>query len=373
MFRRHKNSLVPLIAAVLLASFLELRTRNAVTRLPASGSLSPNTNAAEPSVPQEAGPDKPEQGRSYFDIVFSKQQNSQYVYDIPFPLEKYVQKLEDYQGALLNSNEQNGIAAAIFPMGRSLQRNAAIKGLTNIQNNDPYFRYPRVVVGIDGENRRQDELKPNLKNKFYTGYNEKAEILEVISYNEDLGRFEYQIVNDYAAGKIPKVRYAERMLCLSCHQNQAPLFSKAPWSESNANASVAANLKRVLNSNDYHHIPILIDESITNRIDTSTDQANLVPAYQKIWKELCADAACKKAALKAILHLRLNSRYSGRDFETSQWVADFENQWQSKWPQGLAITSADIPNRDPRLDVSPTLAPVSPDLTVASHLPTISD
>jgi hypothetical protein len=67
-------------------------------------------------------------------------------------------------------------------------------------------------------------------------------VLEVISYNEAAGRFEFQLVKDYRAGGRPQVFYANRNICYACHQNGAPIFSRALWDETNANPAIAARL-----------------------------------------------------------------------------------------------------------------------------------
>jgi hypothetical protein len=373
MFRRHKNTLIlPLLAAVLLAGVVEYKVTKNIQRKVASDAAADPASGAELSVSNDPGSNRPSEGRSYFDLVFSKRTGNGYSYDIPFPLEKLTEKLSSYSGLSLNSTDRPGLVGAIFPMGRSLQRNAAVQGLTNIQNNVPYFQFPRVVLGIDGETAAP--LKLNLKNKLFTGYNEKAEILEVISYNENLGRYEYQIVNDYAYGKIPKVRYANRPVCLSCHQNQAPIFSKAPWSESNANPAVARELSNVLKSNQYHGFSTEIDQIITNRFDTATDQANLLIAYQKIWRDLCSDPDCRRNVFKYILLYRLTGRANnGLPDEFSAWSKSFEQNWQVRWPKGLAVLSADIPNRDPFKDISTAGEQLSSGAISGVNLKTVSD
>lgn len=369
MFRRHKDTLIlPALATLALIGALEFYGKFPIARIPSSVNLSQDT------AQDEIGNNLPDKGRSYFDIVFSKLDKNQYSYDIPFPLEKFAEKLENYTGQKLNSTESAGLVAAIFPMGRSLQRNAAVHGQSHLQNADLYFQYPRVVFAVDSESKNSSSLQINLKNKFYAGYNEKAQILEIISYNEDLGRFEYQIVNDYAAGKTPKVRYAQRALCLSCHQNQAPIFSKAPWSESNANPAVATELKRVLNSDFYKSIPLAGDESLTGRFDTSSDQANLLPAYQKIWKTLCKNDECQKNIILSVLQLRLNRGHLLTSKPAlASWLESFERAWNTQWPTGFPILSSDIPNRDPFRDVTAQSGSVVLDSGITKKFSSVSE
>jgi len=356
MFRRLKNSVaIPLLAMLSLSLGLEYALQKPAYRSPTSVASS---QTAVGSAAVNSGPqiDLPPYGRSNFDIVFSKKENGRYVYDIPFPIDKFLQRLETYTGKKVNNSESSGIVATLFPMGRSLQRDAAIRGEPSVANADMYFRFPRVVIGVDGESSTESKLTLNLKNKFYAGYNEKAEALEVISYNEALGRFEYQTVSDYAAGKNPKVQFASRGLCLGCHQNQAPIFSKAPWSESNANPAISAQLVRVLGKDHYFRTKIAADQSLTSRLDTSTDQANLLPIYQNIWKDLCSGDDCRRFLLTGVLQLLLNrSHLFAAHPRIVDWINAFESEWQKTWPAGLNISNADIPDRDPFRDVTENL------------------
>src|SRR5437899_2289603 len=56
------------------------------------------------------------------------------------------------------------------------------------------------------------------------------------------GRFEFQLMKDFRPGGTPKLVYANRRICMSCHQNGGPLFSRPTWDETNANPKVAALL-----------------------------------------------------------------------------------------------------------------------------------
>src|SRR3546814_5552801 len=91
-----------------------------------------------------------------------------------------------------------------------------------------FFAHPRIVAAVTGEG---DDAAALLKDRLYIGYQEQSALLEVISYNEAAGRFEFQLVHDYRAGATPRVSYARRELCAACHQNLAPIFSRPLRSE----------------------------------------------------------------------------------------------------------------------------------------------
>ena len=164
--------------------------------------------------------------------------------------------------------------AVLIPLGRSLQRNSAAPD---------FFAYPRAVVAVDAEPAGTGD--PYLKDRLYLGYQEKANLLEVISYNEDAGRFEFQVVTDYRAGGTPRVMYANRTLCVACHQNAAPIFSRAVWDETNANPRVAALLAS--QRKDFHGIPVDRGVDVPNAIDDAALRANRFAVQQLLWKDGC--------------------------------------------------------------------------------------
>ena len=157
----------------------------------------------------------PPTGYSLFDRLFSKQVEGGYVYDIPSPFEKLLERLRQ-QAAAYESDSESPLVTSLIPRGRSLQREAA---------SPDYFKFPRVVVALDQDSR----LPIPTKNRLFLGFQEIAETIEIISYNESAGRFEFQVVDNYNADGKPRVRYASRDLCTSCHQNLAPIFARPRW------------------------------------------------------------------------------------------------------------------------------------------------
>src|SRR6185312_4387293 len=133
----------------------------------------------------------PDRGSSLFDKIFSKDGPGGRVYDIPYPFPGIAARASQAAGGIQPTE-------VLFPMGRSLQRAAAIVGMTNVTSTDPFFRYPRLVLGFtDDSQDTGGNLNLNLHGRFYVGFNERAQILEVISYNDEAGRFEYEVVRNY--------------------------------------------------------------------------------------------------------------------------------------------------------------------------------
>ena len=274
--------------------------------------------ALDPAVP---GADLPAQGRSLFDLMAAD--------GVPFPFEALVRKLERQSGC----NPGQCVSSVLIPLGRSLQRVSAAPD---------FFASPRVVVAVTGEGAGPLFAKDRL----YLGYQERTNLIEVISYNEAAGRFEFQLVRDYRAGGTPEIVYAARTVCTACHQNHAPIFSRQVWDETNANPRVAAALAGAGGSaagtrrTTVHGVPIQRGVDVPNAIDDATDRANLIGVIQRIWREAC-DAGCRAQALTAALQYRLSGE---RAFEAAPPVA---TGFAAKWPGGLAIPNPDIPNRDP--------------------------
>ena len=296
--------------------------------------------AAEPSPavdPRSPGAQLPPEGRSLFDFVVTEGGE----HSVPFPFEALLARITDRCG----SRAREGcLDAVLIPLGRSLQRTAAAPD---------FFRYPRVVAAVDGEPRaRAGHATMLLKDRLYLGYQEKAGVIEVISYNEAAGRFEFQVVRNYRAGATPQLLYANRMICTACHQNHGPIFPRAAWDETNANPKIAALLKR--EAREVHGIAVERGVDIPNAIDDATDRATFFPAYQLLWREGCEGSAfparCRAALFAAVLQYRLSDAGSFDERAESfqrDFAPAFAARWRERWPRGLAIASADIPNRDP--------------------------
>jgi hypothetical protein len=303
--------------------------------------------------PAEPGPDLPPVGRSLFDFLTMQEEGGRTVQVVPFPFTALLAQIEAEIGG-----PEPSLRNVLIPLGRSLQRNAA---------NPAFFAFPRAVVAVDqGPALRPDEAGMLLADRLYLGYQEKAATIEVISYNEAAGRFEYQVVRDYREGGPAEVHYADRPTCIACHRNHAPIFSKPLWDETNANAAVAATLEAL--QDEFYGIPVARGVDIPNALDAATDRANSFAALQRVWQEGCEmpqpgeGVACRADALLAVLQYRLaGNRHlaADRDGPGKTFAAALSRQWDVLWPDGLAIPEADVPNR------IPLAAPLNPDVLLS--------
>lgn len=266
--------------------------------------------------------DLPPAGRSRFDQLIGNR-------PVPYPFSRLVdtinRQMQPDPGGL------PPLKITLIPLGRSLQRDAGAPD---------FFRFPRVVAAADGDTR--PGVAP-LKDRLFLGYHEKGEVIEVISYNDAAGRFEFQVVRDYKQGKTPQVFYARRSLCLACHQNAAPIFARPLWDETPANPAIGARLKDA--RRDFYGIK-LTGTDIAYFIDAATDRANLFSVWQTLWQQGCgsgdAGDRCRQQAFAAVLDYARHRTLPAPDI-----LQTLDRIWKSRWPRGLAIPNPDLPNRDP--------------------------
>ncbi len=306
--------------------------------------------------PTDFGSDLPPVGRSLFDYLVTEPltketvpggKGDKLVYNVPFPFEKLIEKLDAQlaKDALYPLT----VKQVLVPLGRSLARNHA---------SPDFFEYPRVVAVADTEPlMSENESGIYFKDRLYIGYGEKSEILEVISYNEKAGRFEFQVIEDYKPGGEPKVFYTQRSVCMSCHQNAAPIFSRQTWGETNANPHIAKLLKK--ENKEFYGVSIDNGIDIPFAIEEASDRANYFSYAQLLWQKGCRDQnnmsneiRCRANAFKAALRYRLSGKqgydYLSRDFQ-AETISKIKQQWERLWPKGLLMPDSDIPNRDPLL------------------------
>ncbi len=299
--------------------------------------------------PTQPGTNIPPVGRSLFDRVFSKRTPSGAIYDLPDSYEGIIARIKHYVSGDLRG--LGPIKQVLIPHGRSLQREAA---------KPFYYHHPRIVAAVDGEPEHLTSEQPILlKNRLFLGYQETAKVLEVISYNEAAMRFEFQVVTNFGPGLTPDVKYSDRQLCTSCHQNGAPLFPREEWQETNGSRDTKNQLQTIMKQ--YHGVAVDRGGEIPAAIDVATDRANLLPVLQRLWREGCGDDDskasnnCRASAFAAMLQYRLSNdnNFDRNDpvFET-QYTQRLTKRWRKFWPNGLYISNSDIPDRNPTIDAS---------------------
>jgi hypothetical protein len=246
---------------------------------------------------------------------------------VPWPFEKLV--------ALLGQQDPSGAAplSLLIPDGRSL-----LKGQAD-------YAHPRVLVAADYQAPGTPAslgLAP--RGQLFLGYTEQANEIEVISYNELAGRYEFQLVQDYRANGARRLVYAQRAICESCHQGGTPIFSVRPWNETNGQPETAAKISAAVGGERYLGLPTAAPLAAPERYDELTDVGAYLVAAQKLWLDRCAEAACRRQLLK----LALDYARAPGDFKTdSAGVAELRRLQAASGERSIAVPQSDLPNRDP--------------------------
>jgi hypothetical protein len=225
-----------------------------------------------PQYAEEQGPNVPVIGSSMFDKVFS-QTNAvgETKHILPFPIANLMQQI----------SPGSSVVHTMLPFSRSLQRPSS-------GSYDPLLN-PRLVFSSKHSSTWLERAK------IFIGYVKETDQLEVISYNDEGGRYEYQLVKNYS--KNPKVFYVNRGKCLSCHQGQAPIFSVPGWQDTNSGILgelIAAKLgmkeghtlqsKVIMADKLYGGLPSL--DAVGN-FDALVRESNEISLDERVWNVGC--------------------------------------------------------------------------------------
>jgi hypothetical protein len=250
---------------------------------------------------------------------------------LPYPFSKLI--------ALLKAQNPDGNEplTLLIPNGRSL-----LKGQADNQR-------PRIVVASDfDQHNTATSLGMATRGQLFLGFVENANEIEVLSYNEAAGRFEFQLVQNYCAGCVPRIVYARRAICTTCHQDGgAPIFSQRPWNETNGQQSTAAAIAAARgNQEAYHGVALQQPLASSERFDQLTDIGNFYQATQRLWLDGCGKEGneCRRQMLS--LALQYTDNAGGFDANNSQAQRLKQLQAVSFPKEGIAVAESDLLNRD---------------------------
>ncbi len=286
-----------------------------------------------------------ESAPTVFDSLFSGVGENGRLHHIPYPFFRVIERIEKSLGQS-QDGDSNSVRTVLIPLSRCINRYAAAPD---------YFRSPRIVVAVDSENRSSSsDHFPYLKDRLFLGYQSAAKAIEVISYNETTGQFEFQTVTDYDLDSNPVVNSVNHSRCLGCHQNAGPIFSRPPWDETDNNGDL---LQKIANAQGHDDEEIILNSrSEAGAFDSATNRANLFPLYQKFWDEGCqsdswrATIRCRAGLLKLVVQNRLSGRgaiFADDDLISSYLLPISAINFEKRWPKGLSVNSADIVNQNP--------------------------
>lgn len=284
-------------------------------------------------IPQTDLP--PEGTRSLFDH-FAAQNHG-----VPYPFSKLVETL----GKM--NPEGKAPVLVMIPHGRSL-----LKGQANDEK-------PRVLLAADFQAPNTEAaLGVNMRGQMFLGFTENANEIEVLSYNEAAGRFEFQLVQDYTETGSRKLVYAKRQICLTCHQGGAPIFSQRPWTETNASTQTIQNILTArksagLDPHSYLGLPTSVPLSEPERYDELTDVANFFATTQKLWLDGCGKGDEGVACRKTLFKLALEYKAQPGDFKEEGAIVstlkDLQKSGLGNKP--ILVAESDLVNRDPYAEI----------------------
>jgi hypothetical protein len=254
--------------------------------------------------PDAGAQDLPPQGASFFD---SMQNTVGIVYDgKPLPLEPH-----PFEALLKKLNQHSSFFTSVVPFGRSLQKMAAYP---------QSLKYPRVLVATSELSK---DLNTHFRGRLFIAYVEAAKKLEVISYNPIMGRYEFQIVDNFYPGGKAQARYMPRNLCLRCHQGGTPIFAGGEWLETTAfNPELLKLAQAAIGSKEYMGIPLTRDDASSKyelipkpeHFEDMVRFGALLIGYQKAWEDICASSRnkvqCKRKLLTWMLVTNLGDKIS---------------------------------------------------------------
>ncbi|MES2885415.1 MAG: hypothetical protein V4709_11450 [Pseudomonadota bacterium] len=307
------------LLAIALAGCGESSKAPAIAELAKRTAVTDSTARSSKVISREDLP--PEGTRALFDHLVAQADG------VPWPFEKLVE--------MVAKQDPSGAAPLVLliPDGRSL-----LKGQAD-------YAHPRILMAADFQPPGSPtSLGLSPRGQLFLGFTEQANEIEVISYNEAAGRFEFQLVQDYTANGARKLVYAKRAVCESCHQGGTPIFSVRPWNETNGQPETAARIAEAQGGKPYLGFAASVPLAVPERYDELTDVGNFIAAAQKLWLDQCADATCRRALLK----LALSYARAPGDFKADgPAVAELRSLQAAANAKPIAVPQSDLPNRDP--------------------------
>ncbi|MBX2869662.1 MAG: hypothetical protein KTR18_13355 [Acidiferrobacterales bacterium] len=288
---------------------------------------------------------------SKFDQLFSSSTRNGARYEIPFPFSNLIREIEQHLGDSIN-DDPNEVKLALFPLSRCVNRYAA---------SPDFFKYPRVVLAVDSEQMNiGSQRNLFLKDQLFIGYQPQAQTLEVISYNNTAGRFDFQQVSDYSQTGQPKVHDAEPQDCVSCHQNHGPIFPKAYWYETEYNPKIFDAIVEAQDDAEQNH-PFVSRHQVS-AVNGAVNRANAISLYQTVWQKGCQSddplngVLCRAAMFETVMLDQLAEDYRGQvpSTQVSRNLIDpMRKNIARFWPAGIELPSSIVPSENPLIKGAP--------------------
>lgn len=288
----------------------------------------------------------------------------------PYPLSKLKLALEGLaKTSSKNIPQQPDLIYNLIPFGRSLHA-----GSTD-------FSHPRVLFAYTPSKYtsgfRMDYQ--DLVDRLFVSYSEVQNSLEVISWNNFEGRYNFESVKNFIPSPDhPQILlkdstvlangFTQRQLCMTCHQSGAPLYADKPWSESSASfginsyqkSAIAAKIEESLQSKTYLGLVIDPTDANGNRSAAAGEIHLVIKAAnsalmnaRRIAKQSCGNnLACREQYLTTVLNLARTPYYENTDtyFVTMLPYRDELQKYINihQWPSHeFSYANPTLPDRNP--------------------------
>ncbi len=278
--------------------------------------------------------DLPAVGRSLFDQIYHGERT------FPRKLEDVITLLEMRYGA-----EVEGL---LIPHGRSLQRHATDA------------KAPRAVLLVTKLKLAGDCVSTH-DDRLYIGFAERPDSLEIISFNDRAGRFEFQLVKDFSKPSA-KLLYAPRALCTSCHQGGTPIFSFPPWQETNGPSEQGDVVPEFVTeeiqkfhpgAQTLYGVPVSNEKASAGSFDRHVQSSSELVGLENLWTKGCGGGEGGYECRRALVGLALAASVGGgcklSSLKTDAAVAVRAHAaTQNVWPAGgVALPNRNLEDRKP--------------------------
>jgi hypothetical protein len=270
---------------------------------------------------------------------------------VPYPFGKLVQLISDHASA--------SVGLVYTENGRSLNRfavNSESPRLIAAPIEPRKLGRPSTIAGSSV----RDALSVG---EVFVAYAEKTESLEVVSFNREMGRYEFQVVKNYSKSGNRALEYASREMCMSCHQNGGPIWTQYRWGEIRSYHALPDQIKNRLKLPDLEFSGAFSGWDTHMRgVHEAVLAGNARLNALRILEQLCGqDSHCIDTVIRSSI-----LRALGSSFESPELNKIFARANR----KGLKLEFANLENLDP--EVVNTRAPLPKNFDPMAIRPSLS-
>lgn len=233
-------------------------------------------------------------GESVFEKIIKDINGSKNNSRVIYPITSLVEKLDEH--IYHNENKVLGVISKSF--------NHQNKNI--FSNKAPFTIYSTFLEG---------KIDYQVKDRVFLIYHDHNNHLEVISYNEEEGRFNFLQVHNYSNSGENKLKKAKLNACMQCHKDLVPLHEKNNIIDSNNLPSIVSEIKnddknpRRLEKigEDFIFNGVMLSQQKMNNelMINSIENSQKIIQFNQTWKKICAYSS----DIAEVKHCRANILY----------------------------------------------------------------